>query len=92
MACGPRHAGLTGVTTASTVFEESTPLQPAAAEAVLHDLTQRVEKLGSGGFLDDSDRTAWQQLLDRSSSAWLGHRDDLFSLAARTLYVGRRQS
>lgn len=87
-----RKAGLGGVTTASTVFEEPTPLKPAAVEAVLHDLAQRTEKLGSEGFIDESDRSAWEKLLDPHGPAWLGRRDDLFSLSARTLYVGYRQS
>ncbi|MDQ3732765.1 MAG: class I SAM-dependent methyltransferase [Actinomycetota bacterium] len=87
-----RKAGLSGIVTASAVFEEATPLTSAAIEAVLHDLGHRAARLGAGGFLDDSDRAAWEQLLDPASPVWLGHRDDLYSLTARTLYVGHLQS
>jgi hypothetical protein len=47
--------------------------------------------MASSGFLDDRDRASWDQLLDPADPAWLGHRDDLFSLTARTLYVGVRR-
>jgi len=85
-----RRAGLTQISTSSAFFEEPTPLAPTARDVVVSGLAQRVSKLTSGGFLDDSDQAAWSRLLDRNNPEWLGTREDLFSLTARTLYVGHR--
>lgn len=86
-----RSAGLGHIATASVLFEDPAPLPPSGRDVVLAHLTDRVDRLASGGFLDDMDSGAWKQLLDPGDPAWLGHRDDLFSLSARTLYVGVRE-
>ena len=85
-----RNAGLREIVTATRVLEEPTPLVPATLEKVLNDLAHRVSKFGSDGLLDGSDIAAWDRLLDRGDPAWLGHRADLYSLSARTLYIGQR--
>jgi len=87
-----RLAGLADITTVSALFEEPTPLAQSTREAVLAGFAHRVDRMASGGFLDDRDRASWDQLLDPADPAWLGHRDDLFSLTVRTLYVGVRQA
>lgn len=87
-----RLAGLGDIVTTSALFEEPTPLAPSTRDAVLGGLAHRAERLASGGFLFSEDVAAWQQLLDSESPAWLGIREDLFSLSARTLYVAYRQS
>lgn len=85
-------AGLRDIVTASVLFEEPTPLLQPTRDSVLGSLASWVTRLGSGGLLDDSDRAAWDRLLDPGNAAWLGSREDLFSLTARTLYVGYRHS
>ncbi|MDQ3475254.1 MAG: methyltransferase domain-containing protein [Actinomycetota bacterium] len=86
-----RLAGLADITTVSALFEEPTPLAHSTRDAVLIGFAHRVDRMASSGFLDDRDRASWDQLLDPADPAWLGHRDDLFSLTARTLYVGVRR-
>ncbi len=85
-----RLAGLHDIVTTSALFEEPAPLTPAARSTVLGSLSHRVDRLTEAGLLDDADARSWGLLLDQDDPAWLGHREDLFSLTARTLYVGRR--
>jgi len=85
-----RLAGLRDIVTTSALFEEPAPLTPAARSTVLSSLSHRVDRLTEAGLLDDADARSWGLLLDQDDPAWLGHREDLFSLTARTLYVGRR--
>ena len=86
-----RLAGLGHIATTSVLFQEPAPLPLPGRDAVLAHLTHRVDRLASDGFLDNGDSAAWKQLLDPGDPAWLGQREDLFSLSARTLYVGVRE-
>ncbi|WP_129668090.1 class I SAM-dependent methyltransferase [Phytoactinopolyspora endophytica] len=85
-----RKAGLTEVTTRSTMFEQTAPLAHAELTKVLDNLAHRVERASESGDLDADDAAAWARLLDRDDDVWLGHRDDIHSLSARSVHVGRR--
>ena len=85
-----RAAGLGDIVTSSALLEEPTPLAHRTRDAIIGELSHRVAKLSSGGFLGEEDRLAWGRLLDPDDAAWLGRREDVFSLTVRTLYVGVR--
>jgi SAM-dependent methyltransferase len=85
-----RRAGLVDVSTRSTLLEKSAPLSESDAERAIAGLTHRVDHVRDADLLDPADADAWARLLDRTDSAWLGHRRDLHSLEVRTVYVGRR--
>jgi SAM-dependent methyltransferase len=82
-----RRSGLTDVRTRSWLFEAPTPLAPADRDRVLHELGHRVERLRPTGLLGD-DLAAWERLLDEGDPAWLGHREDLQRLTARSIHIG----
>jgi len=82
-----RRAGLTDVRTRSWLFEAPTPLAPAEHDRIVHELEHRVDRLRPTGLLD-RDLAAWDRLLDESDPAWLGHRDDLQRLTARSVHIG----
>jgi hypothetical protein len=42
------------------------------------------------GLLADDDVAAWARLLDEGDPAWLGHREDLQRLTARSVHVGQQ--
>jgi SAM-dependent methyltransferase len=84
-----RRAGLTGVTTRSTLLEHPVPLpDPALA---LDPLTWRVGRLRAAGLLPAADEAAWDRLLDPDDPAYLGRRTDLYRLEARSVHIGHRQ-
>jgi len=83
-----RRAGLTDVRTATWLFEAPTPLTPADRQRVVRELSHRVERLLETGLLGDDDLAAWARLLDETDPAWLGHRDDLQRLTARSVHIG----
>ncbi|WP_233605870.1 class I SAM-dependent methyltransferase [Micromonospora sp. Llam0] len=85
-----RLAGLSPVTTRTTLDERPPPLDNAARKAVLADLTRRVGWLRPTGLVATGDLDAWDRLLDRSGEHWLGHRNDLFRLSARSVHLGVR--
>lgn len=84
------QAGLVDIVISSALFEEHTPLANSTRDAIVGNLSHRVGRLSTGGFLGEEDRLAWSQLLDPGSPDWLGRREDLFSLSVRTLYLGTR--
>jgi SAM-dependent methyltransferase len=84
-----RAAGLVDVTARSWLLDRPAPLSAADRNAVLDRLANWVE--WADRWLDPDDRASWQRLLDREDPAWLGHRDDLFMLAAETVHYGRRE-
>ncbi|HEY9409666.1 MAG TPA: methyltransferase [Jiangellaceae bacterium] len=86
------RAGLSGVGTTTTVIERPLPLSADDRAAVLHALTAHVERATAADALSDADRDTWRRLLDPGDTAWLGHRDDLYSLEARSVHVGLRES
>jgi SAM-dependent methyltransferase len=81
-------AGLVGITSRSFLLDLPSPLDPESREFVLSGLAKRVERVGDR--LPGADREAFGRLLDRDDPAWLGRRDDLYLLGARTVHVGRR--
>ena len=83
------RAGLTEVRTATWLFEARTPLAPADRQRVVTELGLRVERLRGTGLLAEDDLRAWARLLDEGDPAWLGHRDDLQRLTARSVHIGQ---
>ncbi|MFV2103066.1 class I SAM-dependent methyltransferase [Micromonospora sp. LOL_024] len=85
-----RHAGLSPVTTRTTLDERPPPLPDITRRSVLSTLAQRVTRLRPTGLLTATDLDAWNRLLDPADQRWLGHREDLFQLSARSVHLGRR--
>ncbi|GAA4435510.1 class I SAM-dependent methyltransferase [Phytohabitans houttuyneae] len=85
-----RRAGLTEVAARTTLFERELPLTDAEVNRVLDKLAHRVDHLRPAGLLDPADLDAWDCLLDSADTAWLGLRDDLYWLDARTIHTGLR--
>lgn len=83
-----RRAGLTEVTTRTTLLERPVPLSDADRERVIDRLAHRVEWLRPAGLLDPADEAVWDRLLDPDDPAWLGHRADLYWLEARSIHLG----
>jgi hypothetical protein len=87
-----RRAGLSAVSTRTLLIERPTPLGPDDRERVAHRLAHFVERLRPAddptAFLSADDLAVWDQLLDRSGPHWLGHREDLTDLSARSIHVG----
>lgn len=82
-----RRAGLTGVTSRSTLLERPVPLAAEDVDRVVAKLTHRIDWLRPTDLLDDADLAAWDRLLDPADPAHLGRREDLRSLEARTVHV-----
>jgi hypothetical protein len=53
-------------------------------------LAQRVEWLRDTDLLTETDRSTWTTLLDPDHPEWLGHRDDLYAVEARSIQFGIR--
>jgi hypothetical protein len=53
-------------------------------------LAHRVEWLRERKMLPTEDDEAWSRLLDPDRPEWIGHRDDVFVLDARSVHVGER--
>ncbi|MFC0530683.1 class I SAM-dependent methyltransferase [Phytohabitans kaempferiae] len=83
-----RRAGLSGVTSRTTLLEREVPLTDAEVNRVLDKLAHRVDHLRPAGLLDPADLEAWDRLLDSADSAWLGLRDDLYWIEARSVHIG----
>lgn len=83
-----RNAGLTNVRTRTVLTEQPAPLadNAVAVEAVRH----QVDRLADTDLLDPADRDAWRRLLDPHDDAYLGRRDDLYVLGARSIHTGER--
>lgn len=85
-----RDAGLVDVCTVSWLLEAPTPLSAADRDRVVAELGHRVDRLRQTGLLAAADLAAWDGLLDPEADEWLGHRDDLQRLTARSVHIGRR--
>src|SRR5829696_1875501 len=83
-----RRAGLVDVTSRTMLLERPVPLSEADRTRVLDSLGHRVEWLRPTGLVDPADLAAWDRLLDPEDTAYLGRRDDLYSVEARTVHVG----
>jgi SAM-dependent methyltransferase len=85
-----RRAGLTGVTTRTTLREQPAPLGEPDRRMLADRFARWVDRLRPTGLLDPDDLAAWERLLDPDAPAWLGHRTDLFRLSARSVHLGTR--
>lgn len=85
-----RRAGLVDVTTRTTLRESPAPLDEADRRQLVDRLARWVGELRPTGLLDPDDLAAWDRLLDPDDPAWLGHRDDVFRLTARSVHLGTR--
>ncbi|MBB5786485.1 methyltransferase [Jiangella mangrovi] len=85
-----RRAGLVEVGTRTFTFERPVPLSEADLASVLHSLRHRVDRAYTDGELRPADKAAWDRLLDPADDAWLAHRDDVYSLSARSVHLGHR--
>lgn len=81
-----RRAGLSTVRTRTVLTEQPAPLADNAV--AVEALRSQVERLADTDLLDAADQDAWRQLLDPHDRAWLGGRDDLYVLRARSLHTG----
>jgi len=84
------RAGLTEVTTRSRLIEYPLPLDDQTRDRVLSLLSHRVERLLPTELLPPEDAEAWRRLLDPNDALWLGHRDDLYWLEARSVHIGQK--
>jgi SAM-dependent methyltransferase len=85
-----RRAGLTGVTTRTTLREQPAPLSESDRQRVAERFGRWVDRVRPTGLLDPADLAAWDRLRDPEDPAWLGHRTDLFRLTARSVHLGAR--
>jgi len=83
-----RRAGLVDIGSRSWLIEQPAPVDGERRLRIVDRLTHRMDRLRPSGLLTDADVAAWDRLLDRRDPDWLGHRDDLFHLEARTVQVG----
>jgi hypothetical protein len=84
------RAGLTGVTTRSKLIEQPPPVDEKTRDRILHMFTNRVERLLPSGLVPPKDAHAWHRLLDPKDTLWLGHREDLYWLEARSVHIGQK--
>lgn len=89
---GLRRAGLSDVTTRTALFERPAPLEGDELNQTLGHLGPRVERAISGGDLGEEDAAVWARLLDPEDDVYLGRRDDLYLLSARSVHVGHTPS
>lgn len=83
-----RHAGLVDVSTRTRLIERPAPLPADARAWVADKLAHRVGRLTELEMIGSDDVTAWQHILDRDTPEWLGRRDDVFVLDARSVHLG----
>ncbi len=80
-------AGLVDVTASTALVDLPAPLSTEVRRVVLDEFAARVRR--AAPYLDDADTAVWQRLLDPHDEHWLGTRDDLALLSARTAFRGR---
>ena len=85
-----RRAGLTGATTRTWLQESSVPLSTSDRDRVVAELGEWVDRVRPADLLDPDDLAAWDRLLDPAGPDWLGNRDDLYRLSARSVHIGVR--
>lgn len=83
-----RRAGLVEVSTRTFLIERPTPLSGHDRNRVVERLGHWVDRLRPTGFVSTDDLATWDQLLDPDNPHWLGARDDLTDLSARSLHIG----
>ena len=87
-----RRAGLDAVTTRTFLRERPSLLSAHDMQRVTDRFTRWVDRLRPTGLLDPADLATWDELLDSSNPAWLGHRSDVFWLDPRSVHLGERTS
>jgi SAM-dependent methyltransferase len=85
-----RRAGLVEVASRTFTLERPLPLSDQDFGSVLQSLRHRVDRAHADGELRPADKSAWDRLLDPGDDTWLGHRDDVYSLSARSVHLGHR--
>jgi SAM-dependent methyltransferase len=80
------NIGLVSVTAFSYLIDRPSPTTEPVRESVLKWL-EWMGQIGEGQ-LTDSDIETVRRLLDESDSAYVGNRDDVFMLTARTVHLG----
>lgn len=81
------EAGLVDLHTFSHLIDKPAPSTGEVREAALQRLSWLREV--AEPWIDEPDQRALDQLLDPHSEQYLGHREDVFLLAANTVYLGR---
>lgn len=84
------RAGLGDVTSRTTLIERPAPLSADGTKTVIDRLAHWVERLREVDLLEQDDVATWDRLLNPDDPTWLGSRDDLFILEARSVHVGSR--
>lgn len=84
------RAGLALVDTVSLLIEHRAPLPADRRKRVLAWLATRVGNARQVAALTPEDDAVWTRLLDPHDRYWLGHREDMYRLEARTVHVGTR--
>ncbi|MBA2554126.1 MAG: class I SAM-dependent methyltransferase [Geodermatophilaceae bacterium] len=85
-----RHAGLVDVTARSFLIDLPAPLGPGESEYVIGRLRSLLERDGLEDLVSAEDRDILRRLTDPEDAVHRSVRSDLYLLAARTVYVGRR--
>jgi SAM-dependent methyltransferase len=80
------NVGLVGVTAFSYLIDQPAPATEPVRESVLKWL-EWMGQIGEGQ-LTDSDIDTVRRLLDDADPAYVGNRDDVFMLTARTVHLG----
>jgi SAM-dependent methyltransferase len=87
-----RRAGLVEVTTRTLLVERPAPLSGDDRARVVDRLGRWVDRLRPTGFIGAADLATWDRLLDPDDPHWLGNRDDLTDLSARSIHVGHAKA
>jgi SAM-dependent methyltransferase len=85
-----RRAGLVTVTERTFLIELPAPLSTIARRHALTWLGGRVTHAAGADALSADDLDAWNRLLNPEEPEWLGHREDIHLLEARTVQTGVR--
>lgn len=83
------RAGLSDVGSFSYLLDHPAPAGPVVQDFVLERITWLSETVGES--LSDADQQAVRRLLDPEDEAFLGTREDLYLLNARTVHYGIRR-
>ncbi|WP_040925554.1 class I SAM-dependent methyltransferase [Saccharomonospora marina] len=86
--CALRRAGLSDLRSFSYLVDHPAPADSAVLDFVLDRFAWYSEI--ATDHVSEQDREAVRRLLDPDSPDYLGQRDDVYLLAARTVHTGRR--